>query len=226
MHELSELDKNITLFINGSHSLMWDYVIYTATQTLTWIPVGLILLYIVYRQGGMRCLLMVLGMILLGILISDQLSSSIVKPIVKRFRPTQDPQIMYLVDVVNNYRGGRYGFFSAHASNTFTVALFLTLLFRHRMAGCLLVSWSLLNSYTRVYLGVHYFGDVVVGTAIGAVVGWGLYRFFIGRMPDYKPGDIREGFTSSGFTQKSMYALSACILLNYCALFIISSFCS
>ncbi len=221
MHGLLELDKKITLFLNGSHSLMWDSVIYAATQTLTWIPVGLLMLYIIYRQGGMRSLLMVLGMILLGILISDQLSSSIVKPLVKRFRPTQDPQIMYLVDVVNNYRGGRYGFFSAHASNTFTVALFLTLLFRHRMTGILLVSWSLLNSYTRVYLGVHYFGDVLVGTLVGALVGWCLYRFFISRMPVYRPAAPRDGFTPSGFTQNSMYLLSACILLNYCALFFI-----
>lgn len=221
MHALLELDKNITLFINGSDSLMWDGVIFTATHTLTWIPVGLLLLWIVYRQGGARSFFMVLGMILLGILISDQLSSSIVKPLTQRFRPAQDPHIMYLVDVVNDYRGGRYGFFSAHASNTFTVALFLTLLFRHRLAGFLLISWSLLNSYTRVYLGVHYFGDVLVGMLVGLLFGYGLYRFFISRMPVYCPSTPQPGCTSSGFTQNSMYLLSACILLNYCVLFLI-----
>ena len=71
MHPLLELDKDITLFINGSDSLMWDGVIYAATQTITWIPVGLLLLYLVYQQGGWKSLLRVLAMILWGILISD-----------------------------------------------------------------------------------------------------------------------------------------------------------
>ena len=164
---------------------------------------------------------MLLAIILLGILISDQLSSSIVKPLTQRYRPTQNPQLMYLVDVVNNYRGGQYGFFSAHASNTFTVAVFLSLLFRHRLAGCLLISWAALNGYTRIYLGVHYFGDVLVGTLVGIVVGFGLYKFMMYKMPQYLPHAVSEGLTPSGFSCRMMYMLSTCILLNYILLFII-----
>ena len=167
---------------------------------------------------------MVLLMILLGIFISDQLSSSIVKPLAARFRPTNDPQLMYLVDIVNNYRGGKYGFFSAHASNTFTVAVFLTLLFRHRRVGVLLLSWAVLNCYTRVYLGVHYVGDILVGTLVGILIGFLIYRLYSSHKPSAELLNTVERTTPSGFRLSDMNVLSACILLTYCALFIFPLF--
>ena len=224
MQEILNLDRNLTLCLNGSHSLMTDGAIYMATQTLTWIPLGLLLLYIVFRNGGIRMLWMVLLMILLGIFISDQLSSSIVKPLAARFRPTNDPQLMYLVDIVNNYRGGKYGFFSAHASNTFTVAVFLTLLFRHRRVGVLLLSWAVLNCYTRVYLGVHYVGDILVGTLVGILIGFLIYRLYSSHKPSAELLNTVERTTPSGFRLSDMNVLAACILLTYCALFIFPLF--
>lgn len=224
MHEILTLDRNLTLFLNGSHSLMFDGAIYMATQTLTWIPVGLLVLYIIYHNGGAKMLWMVVLMISLGIFLSDQLSSSIVKPLTARFRPANDPQLMYLVDVVNNYRGGKYGFFSAHASNTFTVAVFLMLLFRHRLTGILLMSWAALNCYTRLYLGVHYVGDILVGTFVGFVIGSLIYCFYSSRKLSYSTSPGEEKTTSSGFRVADMNVLSACILLNYCVLFIFPLF--
>lgn len=221
MEEILNLDRRISLFFNGSDSMIFDDVFYTATLTVTWIPVGLLLLYIVYRNGGVKMFWMVLMMILLGIFISDQLSSSIVKPLTHRFRPANDPEIMYLVDVVNDYRGGRYGFFSAHASNTFTVAVFLALLFRHRVVSIMLVSWAALNCYTRVYLGVHYMGDVLVGTCVGILVGSLLYLFYSHRHFSTVHFPAAVPVTPSGFRTKDMNLVADFILLNYCALFIV-----
>ena len=96
-----------------------------------------------------------------------------------RWRPTHDPQIGILVDVVNGYRGGNYGFFSAHAANTFSLAVFFSLLTRNRILSYFLISWSLVNCWTRMYLGVHYPGDILVGLLWGGLVGYGVYRLYL-----------------------------------------------
>ena len=83
-----------------------------------------------------------------------------------------------LVDTVDGYRGGNYGFFSAHASNTFSIALFFSLLFRQRLFTVFAVAWSLTNCWTRLYLGVHYPGDILVGLMWGALVGFGIYKLY------------------------------------------------
>ena len=85
---------------------------------------------------------------------------------------------MYLVDVVNDYRGGKYGFFSSHAANTFAVATFMSLLVRYRAFTLTLVSWALLNCWSRVYLGVHYVGDIAAGILWGLFVGYAVYWLF------------------------------------------------
>ena len=169
----------------------------------------------------MRKIVSIVGCALLCVLLAGTIDDTIVKPLVQRWRPTHDPEIGVLVDIVDGSRGGNYGFFSAHASNTFTVAVFLSLLFRHRLAGCLLISWAALNGYTRIYLGVHYFGDVLVGILVGIVIGFGLYKFMMYKMPQYLPHAVSEGLTPSGFSCRKMYMLSTCILLNYILLFII-----
>ena len=102
----------------------------------------------------------------------------IVKPLVARWRPTHDPQIGMLVDTVDNYRGGNYGFFSAHACNTFSIALFLSLLMRRRLLVITLICFSLVNCWTRLYLGVHYPGDIMVGLIWGTIVGYSVYRLY------------------------------------------------
>jgi len=111
-------------------------------------------------------------------LLAGTIDDTIVKPLVARWRPTHDPQIGALVDVVNGYRGGNYGFFSAHAANTFSIALFFSLLMRPRRGVCFMVAWSLINCWTRLYLGVHYPGDITVGLLWGGLVGYGVYRLY------------------------------------------------
>ncbi len=174
-----ELDKTLTLMLNGSNSLLVDGIAWTATQTATWLPLAVVLLYVIIRNneiGGVWR--MVLG-IALSILVADQVASSVFKPLVARFRPANDPAIMYLVDVVRGYRGGMYGFFSSHAANTFAVATFVSFAVRSRSLSAALYSWALLNCWSRVYLGVHYVGDLLVGALWGTLVGYTFYRLLI-----------------------------------------------
>lgn len=184
LEQLVHLDWQVSHFLNGSSSLFADGVAVMATATLTWIPTAIVLLYVIIHNNEMKNICLILLGIGLCILFADQIASGIFKPLVARFRPTNDPVLMSYVDIVNEYRGGRYGFFSSHAANTFAVATFVGMLVRCRQLSLYLVSWALLNCWTRVYLGVHYFGDVLVGTVCGVLVGlivYAVFARFIGR---------------------------------------------
>jgi undecaprenyl-diphosphatase len=171
--DLIALDKEWLLAVNGSDSLFLDRVAHVLTTALTWLPLYLSLLYIVIRNNeNFRKVLCVLAGAGLCVLLAGSVDDLIVKPTVARWRPTHDPEIGLLVDIVDGYRGGKYGFFSAHAANTFSIAIFFSLLMRQRMLTFFLVGYSLVNCYTRLYLGVHYPGDITVGLLWGGFVGW------------------------------------------------------
>jgi undecaprenyl-diphosphatase len=182
---LLTLDKNITLFINSCHSPFFDNFFYIYTQTWTWLPAIFILLVWVWRKWGIRSLYVVAG-IALCILLADQISSSLLKPLVARLRPTHNPEIADLIHTVNGYRGGLYGFVSSHAANAATFVTFTALVFRNRIYTIFLSLWALLTAYSRVYLGVHYVGDVFCGALIGVLVGVGVYfllkPFLVGKL--------------------------------------------
>lgn len=164
-----ELDQQLTLFLNGSESLYLDRLALTATHTLTWLPAGVVLLYVLIRNNTLRGVVATVLGLAFCILVADQVASGVCKPLFARFRPTNDPMLMYVVDVADGYRGGRYGFFSSHAANTMAVATFIHLLVRSRSLAFWMYSWALLNCWTRAYLGVHYVGDLLAGTL------WGLF---------------------------------------------------
>ena len=177
---LIELDKQLLLAVNGSHSLFLDGLVKTLTTAATWIPLYVSLFYLVLRNNdSVQKVLLIVGCALLCVLLAGSLDDLIVKPLVARWRPTHDPQIGMLVDVVNDYRGGKYGFFSAHASNTFSLAVFFSLLVRNRLFTLFIVGWSFVNCWTRMYLGVHYPGDIAVGLLWGGCVGTAVFRFYL-----------------------------------------------
>lgn len=173
MEEIIHLDKQLLLMVNGSDSLFMDHLILFLTNAKTWIPMYVGLLYVVIKSNKTyRDVLLIIAAAGLCVLLAGGLDDWFVKPAVARWRPTHDPEIGSLVDVANGYRGGNYGFFSAHAANTFSIAVFFSLLIRQRMLTFFLVGWSLLNCYTRLYLGVHYPGDITIGLLWGGFVGW------------------------------------------------------
>jgi len=179
MEELIHFDKQLLLMVNGSDSLFLDSLVMMLTDARTWIPLYVGLLFLVWRNNRTpREIFYVVAAAGLCVLFAGAVDDEIVKPLVARWRPTHDPEIGHLVDVVNGYRGGNYGFFSAHAANTFSIALFFSLLVRNRLLTVFLVCWSLTNCWTRLYLGVHYPGDITVGLLWGSLVGYGVYRLY------------------------------------------------
>lgn len=180
MEEIIQFDKQLLLMVNGSDSTFLDWVVMTLTNAKTWIPLYLSLFYVVLKTNrNVREVLLIMAAAGLCVLLAGTIDDEIVKPLVARWRPTHDPQIGSIVDTVDDYRGGNYGFFSAHASNTFSIALFFSLLMRQRLLTIGLVLWSLTNCWTRLYLGVHYPGDITVGLIWGALVGYGVYRLYL-----------------------------------------------
>ena len=131
----------------------------------------LALIWVLLHQNRRHAVL-VLIMLVLAVTLADLLSSGLIKHLVERLRPTHDPSLGNAVHVVNGYRGGMYGFVSSHAANFFAVATFLSLLVRHRLVTCSLLAWAVLQCYSRVYLGVHYPGDILGGIVVGVLVGF------------------------------------------------------
>ena len=179
MEELIHFDKQLLLALNGSESLFIDYLILTLTNAKTWIPLYVALFYVVLKSNDtVTRILLVVAAAGLCVFLAGTIDDVLVKPLVARWRPGRDPEIGMLVDTVDGYRGGNYGFFSAHASNTFSIAVFFSLLMRQRVLTVALVTWSLVNCWTRLYLGVHYPGDIIVGLTWGGLVGYGVYRLY------------------------------------------------
>ena len=176
LDSLLELDKELLLFFNGLHAPWLDTVMLLATETFFWTPLYVILLWLMIRAHRWNTLLLLMG-IALTITLSDQLTSTFMKPFFARPRPSHEPSLSGLLHLVNGYKGGPYGFASSHAANTFGVALFLYLLFRKNYTWApAIFLWATVVSYTRIYLGVHYPADIMVGALVG--IACGLFAYF------------------------------------------------
>lgn len=199
---LISLDKQLTICLNGSDSLFIDALATVLTAATTWIPLYIALFYLVLRNNeNIRQVLLVVAGAALCVVLSGTVDDTVIKPLVARWRPTHDPEIGILVDTVDGYRGGNYGFFSAHAANTFSIAMFFCVIVRSRLFSIAMMAWTLLNCWTRLYLGVHYVGDVICGIVWGAVVGGGVAVgcLRIRRKMDGEQNFISSQYTSTGY---------------------------
>lgn len=179
---LDKLDKQLFLLLNDLHTSWMDPVMFYASKTEVWTPMFLLLLYFIFKDHRKETWIILLG-VALTILLADQITTSIMKPWFGRLRPSWSPDLSGLVHHVNDYRGGKFGFPSSHAANTFGTAVFLVLTHSLRRWMYLLFVWALFVSFSRIYLGVHYPGDILAGALIGSACGWLASRvvFFLKR---------------------------------------------
>ena len=176
---LNDIDTDALLAVNGLHDIFQDALWWMVSAKWSSLLLVLALVWILLHQNRRHALLVLL-MLVLAFVIADQVSSGLIKHLVERLRPTHDPSLGDAVHVVNGYRGGMYGFVSSHAANAFAAATFIALILRHRLVTISLLAWAALQCYSRVYLGVHYPGDILGGVIVGVLAGWlvwGLMRW-------------------------------------------------
>lgn len=173
---IKDFDSQLLLYINGNHSTLWDYVMFTYTYKLTWVVFYAILFYHLYKFYGKKMLL-IIPMIALTILVTDQ-TCNLIKYSVARPRPGHDPVIGSLVNIFYK-KGGRFGFVSAHAANSFALAILIYKYVKNKTFLYYMSLWAMIVGFSRIYLGVHYPGDVLCGSILGIGIGFLMYRLSI-----------------------------------------------
>ncbi|MBN3518637.1 phosphatase PAP2 family protein [Algoriphagus lutimaris] len=167
---LKKWDESLFIFLNSIHWEWMDPIMFQISQTVTWLPFYAVLIYFIYKADP-KISWWVFGGVALSILIADQTTSGFMKPFFERLRPCHDER---WEGIINNYGrcGGLYGFASSHAANTFAIATFLNLKVGKNIKHLKwLFLWAAIISYTRIYLGVHYPVDVLIGAFIGFLAG-------------------------------------------------------
>lgn len=176
---LKEWDTELFLFLNGHHNAFFDVIMYWASNKWFWIPLYFLLALLVVYTYKKRCWII---FVFVGILItlSDQISSSVFKPSIARLRPSHNPDLMGLVHLSKAGPGGMFGFVSGHATNCFALFIFLSMILapNFKWGRYILFAWAILVSYSRIYVGVHYPGDVVCGALLGSIIGLVLAKFY------------------------------------------------
>ena len=200
--KIQDMDMQVLSLFNGSDNIMLDQMVQILTSGLTWIPLYVMLFFVVMRNNEtMGQIALVVGSAIFCVLFADGLVDGIIKQLAERWRPSNDPTFKYMVQVVDDIRLKGYSFCSAHAANTMSLAVFFSLLIRSKMLTITLVIWSLINCWTRLYLGVHYPSDILCGMIIGIIVGILVYLLYYKIYLRISPkiNYISNQYTSTGY---------------------------
>lgn len=218
-------ERDLFFALNGSDSGLLDNFFYLYSYKWTWVLFyACFLSFFVMRKKWREIFCVVLAIALL-VLICDQLSSHVFKPLFHRWRPTNHPDFRDVVNVFRygtyEYRGSGYGFISGHATNSMGFAVFTALVLRNRFFTVSILLFALLMGYSRIYLGRHFISDVIVGWAVGAAVGYGIYKLYVygrehwGKIPSEKSALVSAN--------KGATLLGAVFWLHIAVLFLFNS---
>lgn len=223
LQTLIEWDKALLLAINGFNSPFFDEVMFCISDRLVWIPLYLSMIYVLictYRFNALYALLAV-G---LTVLLADQFASGFCKPFFERLRPTHDPTMQPFVHLVHGHTSSMYGFCSSHASNTCGIAMLTALLFRNKAYSWVIGSWAALNCYSRMYMGVHYPGDILCGALAGLFIGYLCYRLYLWCVTKELKMPASTSIYLKGIDKQCVTVVFATYLLTWIALIGVSCY--
>lgn len=215
--KIQDMDMQVLSLFNGSDNIMLDQMVQILTSGLTWIPLYVMLFFVVIRNNEtMGQIALVVGSAIFCVLLADGLVDGIIKQLAERWRPSNDPTFKYMVQVVDDIRLKGYSFCSAHAANTMSLAVFFSLLVRSKLLTTTLVTWSLINCWTRLYLGVHYPSDILCGMMIGIIVGILVYLLYYKIYLRISPkiNYISNQYTSTGYDHDDIDKVMVILMLT------------
>jgi undecaprenyl-diphosphatase len=174
---LLNIDNKILLWVNDHNSPFWDEIMLAFSERFFWVPFYAMLVLLIIYKFKKRSLLILITITLM-IIATDQFSSLLLKPLVGRLRPCYNESLAHLLHMIKDC-GGRYGFISSHASNSFGAAMMLWMLFRKQFNDFWLIFvWAAVVSYSRIYLGVHFPSDIIGGMFCGLIFGYLFFRLY------------------------------------------------
>ena len=177
LEQLLQLDTELFLYLNNLGSTTWDAFWMFYTTKFYWIPLYAVLLYLIFKDQSLKMFAFIIVLTALMVTFTDQVTN-LFKHGLMRPRPCHEEALQSLMRLVKPYCGGKYGYFSGHASNSMAVAVFVGLLLRHKYKYLIyiLLFWSALMGFSRIYIGVHYPLDVMSGFTFGALSGFMFYK--------------------------------------------------
>lgn len=175
-------DTDFLVFLNSLHNAFFDGFMWAITGTKIWIPLYLLILFFIFKKFELKEAFLIVLFFIAAVALADLTSVRLFKEVFMRFRPSHNPLIsdflhLHVYDDGSLYRGGKFGFVSSHAANTFAVAMFSSLIFRIKNYIFFIFFWASIVSYSRIYLGVHYPLDILGGALLGIFISYIFYFF-------------------------------------------------
>lgn len=209
-----------TFFVHllfGSNSAFLDHFALTVTNAWLWVPLYVAFFFLIIKNhASMQQIFICAGCAVLGVLIATGLTSVVTKPLFARLRPCNDPEYKYLAYIAGNIHNRDFSFFSSHAATSMSLVAFFTLLVRSRLLSVSLCIWSLVVCWSRLYLGQHFFTDVVVGILWGNIAG--IFAFLLYNKVckrQIRRFNVSEKFTTSGFNKMDVDTIVLVLTITF-----------